>query len=183
MFWKNKNKIPEPLEFEANVEKKREAFPFQERHCWLYISSKYGEILFVPMGKIDPWRSSELDSIVVKEWPLNIGELQYLIQEALDKWTDPVPDIKPSNDNWHSFNASKAKTQKSFQVDYVQMSLTTDLESEYGQGEVERIIVKASPKNWTDDNYKLVGKNHLLETQVAQVVIDIFNACEKIRTN
>ena len=63
------------------------------------------------------------------------------------------------------------------------MSLTTDLERKYGQGEVERILVKASPKNWTDDNYKLIGKNHLMETQVAQVVIDIFKACEKIRTN
>lgn len=182
MFWKNKNKISEPLEFEHSVEKKREAFPYQERHCWLYISSKYNEILFVPMGKIDPWKSRELDSIVVKDWPINIGELQDMIQETLDKWTDPVADIKPSNDNWHSFNSSKAKTQKSFQVEYVKMSLTTDLEREYGQGEVERILVKASPKNWTDDNYKLVGKNHLIETQVAQVVIDIFNACEKIRT-
>lgn len=183
MFWKNKNKIPEPLEFETKVEKKSEDFPYRERHCWLYISSKYNEILFVPMGKIDPWSSSELDSIIVKDWPLNIGELQDLIQETLDKWTEPVDDIKPSNDNWHSFNASKSKTQKSFQVDYVQLSLKTDMEREYGQGEVERILVKATPKNWNHDNYKLIGKNHLIETQVAQVVIDIFNACEKIRTN
>lgn len=183
MFWKNKNKISEPLKFEANVEGNREAFPYLERHCWLYISSKYNEILFVPMGKIDPWKSRELDSIVVKKWPLNIGGLQEAIQETLDKWTDPVEDIKPSNNNWHSFNKSKAKTQRSFHVDYVQMSLTTDMEREYGQGEVERIVIKASPKNWLEDNYKLIGWNHLLHTQVAQVVIDIFNACEKIRTN
>jgi hypothetical protein len=181
MFWKNRNKIPEPLELEVDKGEKREAFPFPERHCWLYISSKYKEILFVPMGKIDPWRSSELDSVVVKEWPMNIGELQDAIQETLDKWIDPIDENKPSNDNWHSFNKSKAKTQRSFKVDYVQMSLTTDLEREYKQGEVERIIVKASPIDWNGDNYKLVGKNHLVETQVAQVVLDIFSACERIR--
>lgn len=183
MFWKNKNKTPESLNFRNKKENKRDPFPYPERHCWLYMSSKYNEILFVPMGKIDPWRSCELDSVIIKEWPINIGELQDTIRETLDKWTDPVSNVKLSNDNWHSFNASKAKTQKSFQVDYIQMSLTTDMEREYGQGEVERILVKASPKNWTDDNYKLVGKNHLMETQVAQVVIDIFNACEKIRKN
>jgi hypothetical protein len=183
MFWKKKNEIPEPLHFELNKEGKRGRFPFPERHCWLYISYKYTEILFVPMGKIDSWKSCELDSVVVKEWPMNIGELQHSIQETLDKWKDSVTDVNPSNDNWHSFKASKAKTQKSFQVDYVQVSLTTDMEREYAQDEVERILVKASPKNWQNDSYKLVGKNHLLETQVAQVVMDIFNACEKIRMN
>ena len=133
------------------------------------------------MGRIDPWKSRELDTIVVKEWPLNIGELQDTIQETLDKWIDPVDDIKPSNDNWHSFNKSKAKTQNSFNVDYVQMCLTTDMGREYGQREVERIIIEASPKKWHEDNYKLIGRNHLMDTQVAQVVIDIYNACEKIR--
>lgn len=183
MFWKNKSKLPEPLKFGNEKDKKRAPFPYPERYCWLYISSKYNEILFVPMGKIDPWRSCELDSVVAKEWPMNIGDLQETIQETLDKWEDQMPDIKPSNENWHSYNTSKAKTQRSFSVDYVQMSLTTDLESEYGQGEVERIVIKASPKNWSNDNYTLVGKKHLVETNVAQVVIDIVNACEKIRAN
>jgi hypothetical protein len=180
MFWKN-NKS-KPLEFGSEEKKKRESFPYPERQCWLYISSKYKEILFVPMGKVDAWKTSELDSIIIKEWPLNIGDLQEAIQLTFDRWLESVPDTNPSNENWHSFNKSKAKTQRSFRVDYVQMSLTTDLEREYGEGEVERILVEAYPKNWFEDNYKLVGKNHLMETQVAQVVIDIFKACEKIRT-
>ncbi len=182
MFRKSKNKRPEPPVLESHEMRNKEAFPFPERQCWLYISSKYKEVLFVPMGKIDKWKSRELNSVVSKQWPVNIGDLQDLIQETLDKWTDPVEDTEPSNDNWYSYNASKAKTRKSFEVEYVQMRLTTDMEREYGHGEVERIIIKASPKNWLDDNYKLVGKNHLMETQVAQVVIDVFSACEKIRT-
>ena len=137
MFWKSKNRRPESLELGTKAEEKRESFPY-ERHCWLYVSSKYNKILFVPMR--------ELDSVSSKEWPLTIRKLHDMIQETLDKWTDPVSVVLPSNDNWHSFNNSKAK-------------------------------------NWTDDHYKLAGKNHLIETQVGQVVIDIFNACGKIRMN
>ena len=33
MFFKNKNKIPEPLKFEANLQGKRDAFPYPKRHC------------------------------------------------------------------------------------------------------------------------------------------------------
>lgn len=181
MFWKRKSKLPAPLEFDQKENKTREPFPYSERYCWLYISSRYEEILFVPMGKIDAWKSRELDAVVAKKWPLNIGELQDTIQETLDKWIDSVPDVNPSNDNWHSYNSSKAQTQKSFQVDYVQIRLTTDMERDYGPSELERIIVNASPQNWETDNYQLIGKSHLLETKVAQIVLDIFSACEKIR--
>lgn len=182
MFWKKKIKVSEPLYFEAAKNEYREAFPYPERHCWLYISDKYKEVLFVPMGKIDQWKSKELDSIIVGEWPMSIGDLQKNIIQTLDKWQDPVENVEPSIENWHSFNISKARSQKSFKVDYVQISLTTDMEREYGQSEVERIVVKASPFDWTEDRYNLIGKSHLLETQVSQVVIDIYKACDKIRT-
>lgn len=62
------------------------------------------------------------------------------------------------------------------------MSLATDMDREYEQGEVDKIIVKATPVDWTEDTYKLIGENHLVETKFAQVVVDIYNACEKIRT-
>lgn len=183
MFWKKKVKLPEPLEFGLNSDEKRERFPYRERYCWIHISSKYDEIVFVPMGKIDHWKFREQDSVIVKKWPLNIGELQNTIQLTLDQWLDSVPDVESSNENWHSFNRSKAKTQRSFQTDYVDIRLATDMAREYGQNEVERIIVEASPKNWTDDSYKLIGRDHLIETRIAQLIIDIFKACEKIRTN
>jgi hypothetical protein len=183
MLWKKKIKISEPLKFESETNELREDFPYPERYCWLYISEKFNEILFVPMGKIDDWKSRELDSVIVKDWPINIGELQKCILEALDKWQDPVPDTKPNNENWHSLNNSKAKTQRSYVVDYVHVRLTTDMKRKYGQGEVERITVEAAPKDWTEDSYNLMGCNHLSETQVAQVVLDIHKACEKIRTN
>lgn len=183
MFWRNKSKISEPIDFKSDNKVKREALPFPQRRCWLYISSKYKEVIFVPMGKTNTGMSYELNSVVVKEWPLNIGELQQTIHETLDKWTKSIVEITPSKNNWHSFNASKAKTQQSFQIDYVQMSLTTDIEKGYEQCEVERIIVTASPKDWQKDNYKLINIAHLTETLVAQIVLDIFNACEKIRTN
>jgi hypothetical protein len=47
-------------------------------------------------------------------------------------------------------------------------------------GEVERITVTASPTA-LDTNYALVGTGHLLDTKVAQIVIDIADACDKIR--
>ncbi|MBI3259510.1 MAG: hypothetical protein HYZ54_08575 [Ignavibacteriae bacterium] len=182
MFWK-KSKLPKPTQFVKDEGGLREDFPYPERYCSIYISEKHKEIVFVPMGRIDPWKSRELDSVIVKEWPLNIGELQDCIQTTLDKWKDQVDDIEPGNKLWYSLNNSKAKTQHSFRVDYVHLTLTTDMDRKYGQGEVERITVKASPFDWSEVRYKLVGTNHLMETQIAQLVIDISKACEKIRTN
>ncbi len=181
MFWKNRVKISEPLKLESEVTSPREAFPFPKRQCWVYISSKYKEVVFVPMGEITPYKSKELNSVITKEWPLNIGELEESIRLTLDKWENNVPDSELSTNNWHSFNRSKAKTQQSFTVNYVPICLTTDLDKEYGISEAERIIVKGSPKEWHKTNYKIVGESHLLETHVSQTVLDIFNACEKIR--
>ena len=182
MFWKKRNHLSELPVSHQKVETEEAVYPYPERECWLYISSKYKEILFVPLGRVDKWHSRELDEVLVRDWPMNIGELQECIEQTLNNWKDPVPQQKVDKDHWPSFNSSKARTQHSFHVDYVQILLTTDLERSYQEGEVERILVKAAPFDWNDDNYLLIGRNHLIETQVAQVVLDIINACEKIRT-
>lgn len=177
MLWKKK-KIETP---EINSENTHPTkYPF--RYCNIYISNRYNEILFVPIGKVDDWMYQELNSVIVKDWPLNIDELQNCIVETLNKWKESTERLKPDNNRWYSFNSSKSKSQHSFKVDYVQISITTDMENEYGPEEVERIIIKASPKDWQKDSYKLIGREHLLETKVAQVLIDIFKACVDIRT-
>ena len=46
---------------------------------------------------------------------------------------------------------------------------------------MERITVTARPTA-LDTNYSLVGAGHLLDTKIAQIVIDIAEACDKIRS-
>jgi hypothetical protein len=176
MFW---NKISDF--FGLGNKTKAETHPYAGRHCWLYISSRYKEILFVPMGKVDPWMSRELDAVIVKPWPISIGELQDTIQATLDNCKSPVEKLEPSKDRWFSLKASKAKTQQSLKVDYVLMRLFTDLERPYAKGEVERIKVSAAPFGQSG-TYRLTGETHLSETRLAQIVLDIFSACETIRT-
>lgn len=178
MFWKKKY-IKQANKSADEISDNH--YPHAKRNCWLYISDKYKEVLFVPMGNVDPWMSREINKVLIKPWPLNIGELQDGIEQTLNNFEESVPENKNSNESWYSYRNSKAKTQRSFKVDYVQILLETDLERSYGPQEVERITVKASPKDWNEDGYKIIGNSHLLETQVAQKVLDIYSACERIR--
>jgi len=182
MFWNKKNIKPVGESVETNGSSKVEHFPFIERRCCLFISSKFKEILFVPVGK-DKISFNELDSIIIKQWPLKIEELQDCIQLTLDKFVQNVEDQPPTNENWYSLKNSKAKTQQSFKIEYVQIELKTDMEKEYGPKEVERILINAGPFDNLKTRYKLIGKSHLIDTEVAEVVVEIFNACEKIRTD
>ena len=81
---------------------------------------------------------------------------------------------------WPSFDCSKAKSQRSFETDYVTFRLETDLTRSYREHEVERIKVRAQP-TILDNTYSLNGCGHLLDTKIAQIVLDIFEACLKIR--
>jgi hypothetical protein len=72
-------------------------------------------------------------------------------------------------------------SQKSFESEYICLRLETDLSRGYGDGEVERIKVSAIPTSLID-SYSLIGYGHLFDTNVAQIVLDIFNACVKIRS-
>lgn len=170
MFWK---KLPKENSIE---EIERHSYRF----CYLYISEKYNQIVFVPFGKANNNVAkiyAELDSIITDKWPCDFGTLQQNIEATLDKFSK-LSDYKFGN--WPSFNNSKAKTQQSFASDYVQFRLETDKSKPYGSHEVERIKVTASPTS-LDNNYNLIGCDHLLDTKIAQIVDDIFNACLKIR--
>lgn len=151
--------------------------PYSYRCCRLYISSKYNNILFVPQGKADIGLYVELDIIVADTWPCNFERLQLNIEEALNKYQSSATYIKG---NWPSFKKSNAKSQKSFEFDYISIWLETDLTKGYGEKEVERIKVLAQPSS-LDNTYSLIGCTHLLDTNVAQMVIDIFEGCSKIR--
>ncbi|MBK8343054.1 MAG: hypothetical protein IPL12_06820 [Bacteroidetes bacterium] len=117
MFWNKKNIKPIGESVETNGSGKVEHFPFIERRCWLFISSKFKEILFVPVGETDKFSFIELNSIIIKPWPLNIEELQDCIQLTLDKFGQKIEDQPPTNENWYSLKNSKAKTQQSFKIE------------------------------------------------------------------
>lgn len=161
---------------------KESHFPYEKRMCWIYVSDRYEQMLFVPMGKIDPWRYQELENVIVKDWPMEFGELQSCIEVALDSFGQIVEDGNSKDRAWPSFDKSKAKSQRSFKADYIKIKLETDLSKGYGEGERERILIRASPKDWLEDNYELVAVEHLMETFVAQAVLDITKACFKIRS-
>jgi hypothetical protein len=168
MFWK-KSKLSQ--------QSPQSNSPYSYRCCCLYISSKFNQIIFVPQGKADIGLYFELDNIVADTWPCNFERLQLNIEEALNKYQ---PLATYTKDNWPSYNKSNAKSQKSFELDYISIWLETDLTKGYGEKEVERIKVAAQPSS-LDNTYSLVGCRHLLDTKVAQMVIDIFEGCSKIR--
>lgn len=168
MFWKKESRQPSISE---------NHFPHQYRFCDLYISDKNREILFVPYGKVNNGMHAEVDNLIVDKWPCKFQDLQTNIEEALNRYLSTTTYIKGK---WPSFDRSKAKSQKAYETDYIRLRLETDLSRNYGDGEVERIKVTAQPTA-LDNTFSLVGCTHLLDTKVAQVVMDIYEACLKIR--
>jgi hypothetical protein len=156
---------------------------YPSRHCDIYISTKYKQILFVPFGRIKGGMSAEHENIISDVWPCDFGKLQENINEALDRSLVAHANfdrVKFGRGNYPSYNNSKAKSESSFQSDYVKLRLETDTSREYGKGEAERIKVTAQPTA-LETTYRLTGTYHLIDTEVAQLILDIFEACMKIR--
>jgi hypothetical protein len=141
----------------------------------IYISEKYKEILFVPMGG-DSIKKELLD-IKKDSWPSDFGKLQKNIEEMLIKYEPNEPKHEVV---WPAYEASVAKTRKSFDQDYIILRLESDTKNPYSDGEAERINVRAQASR-LETSYYLVGQERLIDTELAQLVIDIFNACLKIR--
>lgn len=158
---------------------KADDFPHPRRFCDLYISDKYKEILFVPWGKVDNGMYAEVDNLIIDVWPCKFQDLQQNIENVLKRYLSKTAYVKGK---WPSLDNSQAKSQKSFESDYIRIRLETDTSRSYSDGEVERIKVSAQPTA-LDNTYSLTGCGHLLNTQVAQIVLDIFEACSKIRNN
>jgi len=177
MFWKKNKREDLTPELEKKSDKNTR---YSERSCWIYLSERYNEILFVPIGYITPWQFRELDKVIIKKWPLNIGDLQECVNITLDNFEKKVDEID-NNDNWFSYKKSKAKTQKSFNADYITFHLKTDFSRDYEDGEVERFNVKSSPRDWDKDRHYIMGTAHLIDTDIAQLILDINKDCQKIR--
>lgn len=158
---------------------KKEMKEITIRSCSLNIGEKYNQILFVPYGQIANGLNVELDDIIIDNWPCDFGDLQENINKTLDKYK---PKYIQSDTLWYSQLKSKAKTIKSFETDYLNIHLYTDISRKYGEGEVERISVSTQPSK-LEDTYRIIGCGHLIESKVAQIVIDIYNASMKIRNN
>lgn len=153
------------------------------RHSALYISEKYKEILFIPFGRVNGGLSAEHENTLSDTWPCDFGKLADNIREVLDRSLVAHAGYDPhkyGRANYPSYNASKAKSERSFQTDYVLLRLETDTTRDYAKGEVERITVTAKPTSG-DHTYCLTGVYHLIDTKVAQLVLDIYEACMKIR--
>ena len=145
----------------------------------IYISEKYHQILFVPLGGIvEEGIRRELPDIIADKWPCDFGNLQINIEEMLNRFK-PL-NIEPGF-TWPAYEASLAKTRKSFEQDYLMLRLESDSKNPYGEGEAERINVRAQASR-LETSYYLIGQEQLIDTELAQVVIDIFNACMKIRS-
>jgi hypothetical protein len=153
------------------------------RHCGVYISTKYKHIMFVPLGRIKNGMSAEHENVISDVWPCDFGKLRENIEEALDRALVAHSNFDPFKyrpGHYPSYDNSKAKSETSFRSEYVLLRVETDNAREYGQGEAERVKVIAHPTS-LDTTYRLTGTYHLLDTKVAQLVLDIFEACMKIR--
>lgn len=167
MFWKKGKLLPQ----KANLN-----LPHTFRTCCLFISKKHNHILFVPQGKSQIGLYVELDDIISDSWPCDFEKLQSNIELTLNRYQNSATYVKG---NWPSYNSSKAKSQASFEFDYICIWLETDMKKGYGSKEVERISISAQPTSL--DSYSLEGCKHLIDTRVAQMVIDIFEGCSKIK--
>lgn len=170
MFWKKHKK-------QSSVKGEKKSYPY--RFCELYVSEKHKQILFVPYGKTEYGIYAELDNLIIDSWPCKFKDLESNIRETLNRYSERA---NKQHGNWPSYENSKAKSQKSFESDYINLRLETDISRDYGEGEVERIKVTARPTS-LDNTFELTGTGHLIETKVAQIILDIFEACMKIRNN
>jgi hypothetical protein len=144
MFWKKLKKT------DLNIlEQKRHPYRF----CHLYISETYKQILFVPFGKTNSSLYAELDSIIIDKWPCDFGNLQQNILTTLDKFSN-LSEYKFGN--WPSYNNSKAKSQQSFENDFIRFRIETDKSKPYAAHEAERIKVSATPTS-LDETYQLLA--------------------------
>ncbi|MCB0284933.1 MAG: hypothetical protein KDF60_20300 [Calditrichaeota bacterium] len=169
MFWK-KNK--------PNLKNSESLISRKYRFCSVYISTKYSQIIFIPWGKTGNGAYAEIEEISVDSWPCEFSSLQTNIEKTLNLYSEKHEYIKG---NWPSYKKSKAKSQKSYESDYVFINIETDLTKPYLEMEKERITVTARPTQ-LDTSYKLTGTTHNIDTKVAQLVLDIFSACERIRS-
>lgn len=151
--------------------------PFAYRFCKLYISDRFQQIIFTPFGRLQNGLYAELDIIIVDTWPCEFEDLQSNIEETLKRFSDNAIYVEGK---WPSYDCSKAKSHRSFETEYIPFRLETDLSRSYGESEVECIKVSAQP-TVIDKTYALIGEGHLHETRVAQIVLDISEACFKIR--
>lgn len=144
----------------------------------VYISEKYKEILFVPMGKVNEGTYMETFEIIEDQWPCDFGEMEANLENMLNKYN---PQMEKHDDFWPAYKVSKAKSQKAFTEHYILIRLESDYKNSYGEGEAERINVRAQASP-LETSYYLIAQKHLIDTNLAQAVIDIFNACMKIRS-
>jgi hypothetical protein len=61
----------------------------------------------------------------------------------------------------------------------INLRLETDYTRPYGDGEEERITLITKPTQL--DSYTITATKHRVDTAVAQIVLDIYEACFKIR--
>lgn len=168
MFWK-KEKQSDPIN--------KDNFTYPYRFCDLCISDRYKQILFVPYGKLDNGAYAEINNLIIDSWPCKFQDMEKNIEETLNRFSGKAVWVEGK---WPSYDNSKAKTQRSYEADFIRLRLETDSSWGYGEGEVERIRVTARPTP-LDNTFHLTGTGHLLDTKVAQIVVDIFEACLKIR--
>jgi hypothetical protein len=162
---------------------KSDSFSLPYRHCDIYISTKYKHIMFVPFRRVGGGLSAEHENIISDIWPCDFGRLEENIEEALNRNMVAYVNydgFKSGRGNYPLYNNSKGKSESSFHSEYVKLQVETDNTKEYSIGESERITVMAKPTA-LETTYRLKGTYHMIDTEVAQLVLDIFGACMKIR--
>jgi hypothetical protein len=155
--------------------------PYPELRARIYISEKYNQVLFVPMGCIkDSFGSLFMETFDIKSdnWPCDFGDLEKNIEVLLRSYKS---EIEKHDTLWPAQKASRAKTKKTFNESYILLTLNSDNHRLYEPGEGERIFVKtqASPLETT---YYLVALESRKGSDLAQAIVDMFSACMKIRS-
>lgn len=155
--------------------------PYPELLARIYISEKFKEILFVPMGCIEDSFGSlfmETFDIISDTWPCDFGELQNNIEILLSSYKTSMP---RHDTMWPAHQASRSKTRKAFSEHYILFHLRSDDKRLYYPGEGERIFVRtqASPLETT---YYMVALESREGPKLAQAIVDMFDACMKIRS-
>jgi hypothetical protein len=161
--------------------KRHKTSPYLKRQCFVFISEKFSQIIFVPIGVLDKWRTCEIDSVISEDWPLQSEKIQENIIKTLNLFEENVREYDEGLDKWYSLKKSKTDGIRSFQKNYRTFHLETDTERKYEEGEKERIIIKTSVDEWGTEKYQLVGKGHLIGNDISNLIIEMQSACEKIK--
>ena len=138
----------------------------------IYISDKFHQIIFAPTHNNFAGINYEQEECFAHDLPMSESEIG---QSAINCWNlfsikdKNLRDNKPSD--WPAFKKSKAKTIRSFEFDYIRLSLRGESESNI------ILIIEGLPNKDSDLSVTSVISAYTEKINIGDRILKVYEAC------